>query len=794
MKKHFYTCTLLLCAFLFHYLPATAQEGDYLFSGYFFHPTSSRAISGEKIVVKINDSTYQTAIGDLYGSGYLFNFQIDANNKLVNWHAVGTTPLEPASGFMTVDNPGNFSYYPDTTQGFTSDVYNNTYDPATRTFYFHYGYGVNSTGQSGYSRQIYETVTYFRELLPLVYSVSPDNGTTGTEVTITGKYFTGATQVRFGGRLAADFTVVSDSVVTAIVGSGLTGSVQVYNADITAFTSSVLFTYTPPVVTDTTWKPAGNAGFSAGAANFVSIATAPGGLPYVVYQDGANSNKAMVMKLDSVSGTWQAVGNAPSAGATSYTNIAIGSDGVPYIAYVDSSINRNVITVQRFVNNAWEYVGKPGFDSVVAPYGAKVALALDSANHPYVLSMSGSTKNYNVHALYFDGSGWQSVGGLANYNLPFVSGQGDADLAIDKATNSVYVVSDKSDSGYQATVVKFANGSWSTIGSVFGGSKNGAFYPSIKIDRNGTPLVSMQDDDGRERVSVYRFSGSSWQPVGDPYFSNGHCYYVAMALDGNNTPYVLYQDYSYNALGTVMKNVGAGDTTSTGWVTVGARGFANSAYYTAHAIAYSGAGHIYIAFPDSAQGYKVTVLQVDAPPSSILPVALLSFSATATNNRSAMVNWQTSNEVNAASFIIQRSTDGVHFTNIGKVAATGTGGTHTYNYQDNLSGISAEKVYYQLLMTDKDGSSKQSKIVSVAVNSNKLITLQPNPARNYAVVTCNVAGKKTITVTDMNGRNVFTKTTANNSETINVASFAKGMYMVRTTYAGGVSVQKLLVE
>ena len=791
MKKHIYLSLLLFCSALASSLHAQV-EGTYTDTGYIFHPTSSRPLMLRKDVYKIGDSTYRTSLADLEGLNYFFTFQVDATNHLVNWQADGSTPGATASGFMTSDNPGGFYYYPDTTHGYTSDVYNNTYDPATGTFYLHYGYGYLG-GQAAFSRQIYEKLRYQQLFLPSVTSISPDSGTTGAAVTITGSQFLLATSLYIGGRLTPDFTVVSDSVMTATIASGKTGEVVVYNADFNGYASGVNFSYTPPTVTDTTWKPAGNVGFSAGSSNYVSIATAPGGLPYVVYQDKANGNKAMVMRLDS-GGIWQAVGGAPSEGATSYTNIAIGTDGVPYIAYIDSAKYARAITVQRFVKGVWEYVGTRGFDTISAPYGAKVALALDNANRPYVLSLHGDSKNYDVHALYFDGSQWQYVGGPANYDLPFVSGLGDADLAIDKVTNSVYVVSDKRDSGYATTVVRFENGSWQTIGGIFGGRTNGAFYLSIKTDNNGVPVVSMQDDDGRERVTVYRLTGTDWQPVGNPYFSNGHCYYVAMAIDGSNTPYVLYQDYSYNALGTVMKNVGAGDTTSTGWITIGARGFANSAYYTAHTIAYSGAGHIYVAFPDSSQGYKVTVLQVDAPPSSTLPVSLAGFSAKADGNRNAIVSWQTSSEVNTAYFTVQRSVDGVLFTDRDKVTAAGTGGSYAYRYNDDLSGVPAATVYYRLQTKDKDGSVRTSDIVSVALTGSKLITIRPNPAHSYAVISCSVAGKKTITVMDMNGKKVFAKSTANMTETVAVSSFAKGTYFVRIEYAGGSEVNKLIIE
>ena len=64
---------------------------------------------------------------------------------------------------------------------------------------------------------------------PIVSSWSPTSGTTGTVVTFHGSHFTGMYAVIFGSDTAASYTVVSDSVLTAIVGPGSTGSVILMN-------------------------------------------------------------------------------------------------------------------------------------------------------------------------------------------------------------------------------------------------------------------------------------------------------------------------------------------------------------------------------------------------------------------------------------------------------------------------------------------------------------------------------------------------------------------------------------
>ena len=77
-----------------------------------------------------------------------------------------------------------------------------------------------------------------------VNSFSPASADSGATVTIKGNGFTGATAVGFGGVAAASFTVVNDSTITAIVGGGASGSVQVIAPNGTGALNG--FTYNTP--------------------------------------------------------------------------------------------------------------------------------------------------------------------------------------------------------------------------------------------------------------------------------------------------------------------------------------------------------------------------------------------------------------------------------------------------------------------------------------------------------------------------------------------------------------------
>lgn len=104
---------------------------------------------------------------------------------------------------------------------------------------------------------------------PVITSVTPITAVPGTTVTITGINFTGTTSVRFGGVAARDFTVVSDSVITAVVSGG--GNVAVTTPGGTAI-STGFTTIPPPIITGFTPAiAASGATVTIEGVNFVGV-------------------------------------------------------------------------------------------------------------------------------------------------------------------------------------------------------------------------------------------------------------------------------------------------------------------------------------------------------------------------------------------------------------------------------------------------------------------------------------------------------------------------------------------
>lgn len=165
---------------------------------------------------------------------------------------------------------------------------------------------------------------------------------------------------------------------------------------------------------------------------------------------------------------------------------------------------------------------------------------------------------------------------------------------------------------------------------------------------------------------------------------------------------------------------------------------------------------------------------------SILPVDILSFSAVLNNNQ-VQLKWVTSYEANAASFIIERSSNGINFSEIGKVAASNNIQGSAYEFVDN--NLANGQALYRLKAVDKDGATKYSNVIAInnklAVASSLLI--YPNPAVNFVTVTYPIANSDaTLSIYQMSGKKVVDMVVAKGStqRSVDVSNLTHGFYKI----------------
>jgi hypothetical protein len=143
-----------------------------------------------------------------------------------------------------------------------------------------------------------------------------------------------------------------------------------------------------------------------------------------------------------------------------------------------------------------------------------------------------------------------------------------------------------------------------------------------------------------------------------------------------------------------------------------------------------------------------------------LPVTLLQFKGSI-KDEATILQWQTTNELNAAHFEIERSTDGASFDKIGLVAAKGNSSVKlSYSFTDEqVANQSATTIYYRLKMVDKDGAFKYSEIVSVTLEPLTGVNVYPNPIEDVLNIrfTAQCGDNVVVQVSDIQGRVIYTE-------------------------------------
>lgn len=126
---------------------------------------------------------------------------------------------------------------------------------------------------------------------------------------------------------------------------------------------------------------------------------------------------------------------------------------------------------------------------------------------------------------------------------------------------------------------------------------------------------------------------------------------------------------------------------------------------------------------------RFTLANISAP----LSVRLIRFYVVPSAEE-VLLHWVTSMEADNLFFAIERSSDGVHFLEIGQVSGYGTSSEEQqYQFADKrpLSG----KSWYRLRQVDIDGKSNYTPVLMINrdFNSSQLVRLYPNPVRGTSV-------------------------------------------------------------
>jgi chitinase len=177
------------------------------------------------------------------------------------------------------------------------------------------------------------------------------------------------------------------------------------------------------------------------------------------------------------------------------------------------------------------------------------------------------------------------------------------------------------------------------------------------------------------------------------------------------------------------------------------------------------------------------------------PVTLISFTGNR-SNENVYLNWITADETNNDYYSLERSSDGISFSEITKIKGLGTSSQgKAYNYTDTYSSM--EDVYYRLAQYDMDGVVHYSSVITVtAANTKAGLLIQNNPFQEILYVLPYGENNKDaiINILDYSGKLMASKTVKTNEEIALGADLQSGLYFLQFVNNGEITNYKVIKQ
>jgi hypothetical protein len=175
-----------------------------------------------------------------------------------------------------------------------------------------------------------------------------------------------------------------------------------------------------------------------------------------------------------------------------------------------------------------------------------------------------------------------------------------------------------------------------------------------------------------------------------------------------------------------------------------------------------------------------------------LPISLVSFEATKQAGK-VLLQWVTSNEINAGLYVVERSADGINYSAIGTVTAYNSTGINNYSLTDGqpLPGLN----FYRLKMTDQGGAFKYSPVRKINFNSTANdLTVYPNPVVNSNLFITSSANCTKALLYDAAGKLIKSFPLQGRNNTLHLAGISKGIYQLKIFTGDSVKTEKILIQ
>ncbi|WP_407523177.1 PQQ-dependent sugar dehydrogenase [Lacibacter sp. MH-610] len=171
-----------------------------------------------------------------------------------------------------------------------------------------------------------------------------------------------------------------------------------------------------------------------------------------------------------------------------------------------------------------------------------------------------------------------------------------------------------------------------------------------------------------------------------------------------------------------------------------------------------------------------------------LPFELITLNGKAVND-AARLEWIVKNEKDINNYTIERSADGVQFTQIGTVTAKNGSGELKYQFTDFNAAKTGTLVYYRIRSNEASGVGKYTNTISVsfAIVLKTSLAVAPNPAKDKTTVTIQSTADETVQlkVIDNTGRLIKVLTVnlvkGKNNLILEMSDLKAGLYYIDVT-------------
>ena len=290
-------------------------------------------------------------------------------------------------------------------------------------------------------------------------------------------------------------------------------------------------------------------------------------VPYVAFKERNGQDKMWVMKLDN--NHWTTVGGTGWSAPVSGSEYAFDFDaaGTPWVAFSDNSGSgsnlKASVSVMKFADGKWNFVGEQAFSNTQAKY---VALAALDGNKALVSSVNNSKSSpvvgrYGFVVSDYNGTAWSTAEhpNLTGKNLYACCMAND-----NKAAYLLTIMRGEVDGvKYGHSVFKYENGAWTALRSNYthpGASQTSIVCYGMTVSFDGQLYITTGDDadnTGSYGVRLETYSNNEWTTCGGNILPLGFSItthsQVRVAIAPDGTPYVIYIDESDNSYAKVIR-------------------------------------------------------------------------------------------------------------------------------------------------------------------------------------------------------------------------------------------------